>query len=349
MTLAILLLVLWTAWLLFLNAGNLRLQRRIEHRWQEKPAGFLPVATWLLPFRNEAANIQRFKSNLSKTAQSSFLWINDNSTDSGTEALEESAANLIQNKGRGKKAALITGWQHQDREWSLHTDADVDWTDENMAEWNKLLSQVPTHTVLVAGLPKLIGFSLDTEDFRAQMFTAGGMAGWGMPFLCSGAALAIRSNRLSKPLRPWLGPGISGDDVFLLHRVLSTFGPAAVETLPCPWLTVRGTETLGQALRQRVRWAGKSILYQNPVAISVSLFIFGIHLTGLVFLCMPGNPLVKLLLIATKALADALLSGAGTKKMGPRLLLSLLYWLYIPILPLLAWLVLPWRQAKKVW
>jgi hypothetical protein len=347
MMLISLLLALWICWLLFLSIGNIRLQQR----WTQ-PSKINSASTsisWLLPFRNEADNIQRMLANTSKHRLPNFLWINDNSADSGPLELLKTQANLIQNEGQGKKDALITAWKKNGAEWSLHTDADVEWTEECMAEWEQALNQVSEQTILVAGLPTVFGNPIDAEDFRANMFTAAGMAGWGFPFLCSGAALAVRSKRLSEPWRPWLGPGNSGDDVFLLHHVLATFGPQSVRTLPCPNLKVRGAQNLGTALKQRLRWAGKSILFRNPAAISVSLFIYGLHLTGLLFLLMPFPLWQKILLIGAKAIADLTLSGGKSSGIGPRLFLSILYWIYIPLLPILAWLSLPWREAKKVW
>jgi len=343
------LLALWISWLLFLLAGNNRLKRRWKQMPIRKPNSPHPTISWLLPFRNEAENIRRFFAHSNPEKTSNFLWINDNSSDSGPLELEKNRANLIQNTGQGKKDALITAWQYHQSEWSLHTDADVDWTETSMADWQMAISQVSEQTVLVAGLPSLVGNALDAEDFRANMFTAAGMAGWGLPFLCSGAALALRSKTLSEPLRPWLGPGISGDDVFLLHRVISHFGPNSVETLPCPNLKVRGAISLKKALKQRLRWAGKSILYRNPTAIMVSAFIYGFHFAGLVFLILPGPLWQKLGFIGTKTMADLFLSGGGFKRTPHRLLLSLLYWIYIPLLPTLAWLSLPQREAGKVW
>jgi len=349
MMLPSLLISLWIGWLLFLLTGNFRLQRRWLQSSTPNPNSPLPSLSWLLPFRNEANNIQRFFAHTPPHRKSLFLWINDHSSDSGPFLLEQQQATLFQNDGQGKKDALITGWKNNPAEWSLHTDADVEWTEACMVDWEKALNQVSDQTILVVGLPRLMGNALDAEDFRANMFTAAGMAGWGFPFLCSGAALAVRSKRLSDPLRSCLGPGSSGDDVFLLHHVISHFGTHSVETLPCPNLKVRGAKTLTLALKQRLRWAGKSILFRNPAAISVSLFIYGLHAAGLLFLLLPGSLWQKILLIALKTMADLLLSGGGTRGIFQRLTLSLLYWLYIPLLPTLAWICMPWREAKKVW
>jgi glycosyltransferase involved in cell wall biosynthesis len=349
MILPIAILSLWVSWLLFIRLGNIRLKRRWKKRLEFQPPPPTPTVSWLLPFRNEENNIRRYLAELSPQRLSLFLWIDDNSSDSGPLELKQHRAALIQNENQGKKAALVTGWKQHPSEWSLHTDADVEWTEESMAAWERALSQVSEQTVLVAGLPSLEGHAWDAEDFQANMFVAAGMAGWGLPFLCSGAALALRSKRLSDPLRPWLGPGMSGDDVFLLHQVLAHFGPGAVETLPCPKLKVRGAESLKKAVKQRIRWAGKSIWFRNPVAISVSVFIYGLHAVGLIFLLWPGPLWQKLGLIGTKAMADLLLSTGKGSRIGARLVLSLVYWIYIPLLPTLAWLSMPWREAKKVW
>jgi hypothetical protein len=349
MTPAAALLSLWICWLTLLNWGHFRLKKRWKKQMQFHLAQPSPTISWLIPFRNEVSNVRRFIAYLNPNRHPFFVWINDSSADSGPIEIAQTKAVLIQNTGIGKKEALIAGWQHSISEWNIHTDADVEWTEKSMAHWEDALSRVSDQTILVAGLPTLEGNTFDAEDFRANLFAASGMAGWGLPFLCSGAALAVRSNRLSKPLRPWLGPSSSGDDVFLLHNVVAHFGSSAVVTLPCPELKVKGAVNLAKAIQQRMRWAGKSILFRNPAAISVSLFIYSFHAAGLVFLCLPGNPSQKLILVGAKALADALLSGGKPNRILHRLVLSMAYWLYIPLLPALAWITMPLREAKKVW
>ena len=349
MTIVLLLLVLWTGWLWILHLGN----KRLRQHWgnllsNSKPTSSIE-ATWIIPFRNESHNIQHLFLPLEPKRQANFLWINDGSTDSSLELLQQTSARLSHSDGKGKKAALMVGWEKSDPEWCFHSDADVKWSAEDMSYWLRILSAVDSSTVAVFGLPSIQGHAMDMEDYRAAMYTAAGMAGWGLPFLGSGAALAVRKNKLEPPHRRWLGPGSSGDDVFLLHAIEAEYGRESIKTLPYPNLSVIGAANLKSALAQRLRWAGKSIQYRQPSAIAVSVWIFGWHTTGLLLLAWPGSLWPKFLLILGKVALDALGSGGSKKAIKSRILLSLFYWIYIPLLPLISWLALPWREAKKVW
>lgn len=349
MTIAILLLTCWAVWLWILHLGNKRLREHWEVQMSKSKTTPSIEATWIIPFRNESHNIEALFLPLEPKWQANFLWINDGSTDSSLELLKQTSARLSPSHGKGKKDALIVGWEKADTEWCIHSDADVKWSAEDMNYWLRILSTVDISTIAVFGLPSIQGHAMDMEDYRAAMYTAAGMAGWGHPFLGSGAVLAVRKNKLKPPHRRWLGPGRSGDDVFLLHAIEAEYGRQSIKTLPYPNLRVIGAANLKSALAQRLRWAGKSIQYRQPSAVAVSVWIFGWHSVGLLLLAWPGAIWPKLSLILGKVILDAFGSG-GTKKASEfRILLSLFYWIYIPVLPFISWLVLPWREAKKVW
>lgn len=349
MTVAILLLVLWAGWLWFLHLGNNRLTQHWDVLTSDSTTKPKTQATWVVPFKDESKNIRAHFLPLKSEWQSNFLWIDDGSTDSSVEFLKQTSARVSSNLGKGKKDALVTGWELADTEWCIHSDADAKWSAEDIKYWLFILSKVPSSTVAVFGLPSIQGNVLDAEDYRAAMYSASGMAGWGFPFIGSGAALAVRKNKLQPPHRRWLGPGSSGDDVFLLHAIESKYGRQSLETLPYPNLSVVGAGNLRLAIAQRLRWAGKSIYYKQPTAVAVSLWIFGWHSIGLIFLAWPVEIWVKLSFILCKTTLDALGSGGSRQAIKFRILLSLLYWIYIPLFPLIAWLVLPWREARKVW
>jgi len=121
-------------------------------------------------------------------------------------------------------------------------------------------------------------------EFASLIASGAGAAGAGHPFLCNGAGLAYRKEAFMQ-VGGFSGNEqyLSGDDVFLLHKVKKAFGrrsvvfchgeKAIVKTFPA--------EGFRKFISQRVRWASKSRAYSDPLSIFTALIVFSYSLTVL--------------------------------------------------------------------
>jgi len=160
-----------------------------------------------------------------------------------------------------------------------------------------------------------------------------GAAGAGHPFLCNGANLAYRKDAFLQ-VNGFGGNEkyLSGDDVFLLHKMKKEFGrksvvfckneSAHVKTYPAPGLK--------KFISQRIRWASKSKGYKDALSIITSIIVFSYSLTVLSsFLAGFFNPVFFLAfggLLMLKMLTDLPLMIGITRFAGQKKLMT---W-YIP-------------------
>jgi hypothetical protein len=187
---------------------------------------------------------------------------------------------LLENSEIGKKAALTTGIRHTEAEIIMTSDADCILPEG----WHWRMSQ-PFHdddVQLVAGPVMTLsdngffakfqqiewaGIILVTRYFFEQK----------QPLMCSGANLAYRKSAFME-VGGYSGNErhLSGDDEFLLKKVISKFGyrsatylsqqDVLVKTFPAP--------DLAAYIQQRVRWAAKWKMHQSAKHVSVALGSF---------------------------------------------------------------------------
>jgi hypothetical protein len=123
-----------------------------------------------------------------------------------------------------------------------------------------------------------------TLEFLGLVASGAGAALAGIPFLCNGANLAYRKDAF-RQVKGFDGNEkyLSGDDVFLLHKMKKEFGRKAVifnddetsivKTYPAP--------NMRKFLSQRVRWASKSKGYKDGLSILTAIVVFSYSLTVL--------------------------------------------------------------------
>jgi cellulose synthase/poly-beta-1,6-N-acetylglucosamine synthase-like glycosyltransferase len=247
----------------------------------------------------------------------------------------------------GKKAAINLGINHASGEIIITTDADCrvrpGWISSLISSFND------ENVKMVFGAVDYFTGNKFSDKFQAMEFlglvaSGAGASQAGHPFICNGANLAYRKDAYLK-VNGFAGNEkyISGDDVFLLHKMKKEFGKrsivfckktdAIVKTYPAPGLK--------KFLDQRIRWASKSKGYKDPLSIITTIIVFSYSLTVLLS-CFAGffDPkffLISMGLLLFKMITDLPLMMGITGFTGQRrlmrwyILFQVIYPFYIVI------------------
>jgi glycosyltransferase involved in cell wall biosynthesis len=282
----------------------------------------------IIPFRNEAENLPVVLASISKLKYPKTLFeiilVDDGSEDDSVEKINNSRLqkfdiSVVKNSrltDSPKKDAITTGINHSKYDWIVTTDADcslpkywLDTYDNYIQHHNpKLLIAPVTFTNIESFFER---FQL-LDILSLQGVTIGSF-GINKPFMCNGANLAYKKN-VFNAVNGYEGNShiASGDDVFLLEKILKTDKDAvhyvkskniAVSTYP---------ESNFKSLKsQRVRWASKTSSYNNlfsKLTAIVVLFMNAV-LVCLPLLCFSGIVSIKVLIYTCfiKFLIDFLL------------------------------------------
>ncbi|MDO9551897.1 glycosyltransferase [Rhodonellum sp.] len=274
------------------------------------PISSTPKVTVLVPFRNEQQNISASFHNLKALQYPDFeiIWIDDFSEDRSLFMLEELIATqsspllsirIIQSEVIGKKAALTGGLELSNGEIIMTTDADClvpkDWISQMTAPFAN------PEIKLVAG-PVMTDRGLSFFQKFQQIEWASILAVTQMtfhlkkPLMCSGANLAYRKSAFLA-VRGYEGnlEHLSGDDEFLLKKIISNFGKNAAVYLHSKDNLVYTQEARSwtELFQQRIRWASKWNVSPSKghifAAIAPFLFqLFFLASVGLLFMGLKG-------------------------------------------------------------
>ena len=264
--------------------------------------------------RNESQSIETLLKDISEQTHTNFrtIVVDDHSVDEtfnlvGSFAVQDQRFTATRNNGEGKKAALTTGIKLSDTEMIVTTDADC------RVEKKWLESVVATfldpEIKFVFGSVKIEGSSffdsLQSHEFMSLVGTSAATLWWNIPSMCNGANLAFRrsvflevrgyENNFHIP---------SGDDEFLMHKILQRY-PGAVRFVSDRQAIVRtNAVSLKQFIHQRVRWAGKwnhNLSFRN-ILLAMFIFFFQISVILLPIAALTGyiNPYLALTLLLSK-------------------------------------------------
>jgi poly-beta-1,6-N-acetyl-D-glucosamine synthase len=215
----------------------------------------------------------------------------------------------------GKKGALEAGIIAASHPIILVTDADC-FPDKN---WISSTASCfgTTKKVFVAGMVKMNAPSRsrwfsgpEILDFYGLTASAAGAAGLGMPFICNGASMAFTKEAYIK-VKGMEGHNhlSSGDDVFLLHKMIRMFGGRSIcwNLSSGSSVVTASSATLKALMRQRIRWASKSSRYRNPSSVFVASLVLMTCLAvvaGFFMAIAEANITGFLIIIGLKAAAD---------------------------------------------
>jgi cellulose synthase/poly-beta-1,6-N-acetylglucosamine synthase-like glycosyltransferase len=274
-----------------------------------------------------------------------IIVVDDNSTDNTSRIISDFIQEhnfprivLLKNsedKSSGKKAALDVGINHSSGDIILTTDADC----RVGKSWiSAMVNAFRDDTRMVFGPVSYfekrgLTAKFQTLEFLGLVASGAGAALAGIPFLCNGANLAYRKDAF-RQVKGFDGNEkyLSGDDVFLLHKMKKEFGTKAVifnddessivKTYPAP--------NMRKFFSQRVRWASKSKAYKDGLSILTAIVVFSYSLTVLLsFIAGFFNPVYFLAsggLLLIKVIADFPLMLGITRFTGQR---RLMRW-YLP-------------------
>lgn len=193
------------------------------------------------------------------------LVVDDHSSDGTAMAVQGMMRNwpqlrLIPAVGEGKKAAIAQAVAEASGEWLVLTDADARCSPLRVAHIMRKVQGtdadmliLPVETRGEGGLIQRI----QVDEQAALLGVAAGTALGGSPTLVNGANMAF-SKAAFMAVGGYEGDRwASGDDIFLLHRMLKARRNVAFLLDPEVVVTVQAERTFGAFWRQRLRWAGK--------------------------------------------------------------------------------------------
>lgn len=313
----------------------------------------------IVPFRNEAKNLEKFVNSLEAQAYRKFevIFVNDHSEDDSSDIIKRLVAqtelnwHLINLKAtEGKKSAIEAGINFSNVELIVTTDADC-WMGPN---WLTHINEAfEKETKMVAGPVTLRGdnslFNAWQQlEFSTLIGTGGAMINLNNPMMCNGANLAYRKSAFEQ-VNGFEGirQTPSGDDELLMYKFKKAFSSSIKflnnkETV----VTTGPTKDWNQFKQQRKRWSSKWKIKKRPGTILVALLIMIFHLTFIftvvqVFLSeVPKSTLFGLLGI--KFLLEFVFAKSVTIRLGNRFgltaffLSQIIYSFYAVIFGLLA-------------
>ena len=180
----------------------------------------------------------------------------------------------------GKKAAITQGVNRSGADLILTTDADCrvgpGWVSSLAAHFQDENIRMVFGPVMYFDKGGLAS-RFQSLEFSGLMASGAGAAGAGLPFMCSGACLAYRKTAFLQ-VSGFKGNEkfISGDDVFLLHKMKKTFGRKAIIFCKNKDALVKTYPVHGfmMFLNQRARWASKSKGYKDALSVITAIIIF---------------------------------------------------------------------------
>lgn len=291
----------------------------------------------LIPFRNESEHLPRLLINLKDIVASSqdVIFINDSSTDGSSAIVSDFITKenlnhwvLLQSAGIGKKAALTTGVQYTQAEIILTTDADCilppGWVKRMTGAFCQPDIQLVAGPVMSRGRTGFFSRFQQIEWGSILLMTQCFFS-IGTPLMCSGANLAYKRSAFLA-VEGYSGNEMhpSGDDEFLLKKIVRYFGAQAVSYFKDKEVLVETPPAASRSafIQQRIRWASKWRLHGSfghalsaalAFLLAISelaslLLLFGSMRMKLIFLLFWSVKILTERIVLGKVLADFHLS-----------------------------------------
>lgn len=259
--------------------GYLLLFASFGYFWLKKeeiaPTTSLPQLSLVIAVRNEEANLPALFRQLQQLSYPALeiLLVDDHSEDGSLlllrRAVQEAQAagkdwQLLQSTGQGKKDAISTALAVAKGSIIVTTDADCsfgsDWLERLTAPFADEKIQLVAGPVMSLPLPKYVFNTFQQVDWASILLVTRTSFSLGAPFMCNAANMTYRKSTFEK-VKGYHGNSqlLSGDDEFLLKKIIGVYGKSAVKYVHQPELLVRTLpQTSWQSfLSQRARWASK--------------------------------------------------------------------------------------------
>ena len=240
----------------------------------------------IIAVKNEESNLPVLISDLknlkSPSGSYEIIFSDDNSVDNSWLILRRSSEesdniNAIRSKGNGKKAAINNAVEIAKGDYIVTTDADC----RINPGWLNGLAEICKETdadmvigeVDLADRPGLFSNLGNLEYLSLQAITAA-TAYSGHPALCSGANLCFKKDSVSNYLDIVKEEIASGDDIFLMHEIKRKNGIIVFCGRENTRVVTDSPGNLRSFMKQRMRWAGKGLKYNDPDTMLLALLVF---------------------------------------------------------------------------
>jgi len=240
--------------------------------------------------RNEAQHINQLLYAIAKQdypfTAFELILVDDHSEDNTVELIKDFMASkpevhidLIHAKGHGKKSAIAEGIQSAKGELIVTTDGDclmeTDWLTTLVAYYQKFKPELIIAPVVYTN-EKGFWQQIFSLDFASLVASGAGSVGIGLPLMGNAANMAFSKKAWKKVNAANQKESfVSGDDVFLIHRIAKEYGRKAIHFVKSTSAIVRTDPPVNLAafFQQRIRWASKAKGYRSPWAIVVSVVV----------------------------------------------------------------------------
>jgi len=257
---------------------------------------YFPTVSLLIPVRNEENQLAGLFESIHALnyPKLQVIFTNDFSEDESINRLEAAVSaaraggkdwHLLNGLQPGKKAAQTIAVLAATGEIIISTDADCrfrpEWITQLTAPFadpSILLVAGPVMTLPISS-PTFSGFQ--QIEWSSILLVTQLAFGLGKPFMCSGANMAYRRAAFLE-LKGYAGNThlLSGDDEFLLKKILRKYGAEATRYLPQGEVLVMtaAQENWSQLFTQRARWASKWTAHKSFSHLIIALVPFVMQL-----------------------------------------------------------------------
>jgi len=253
---------------------------------------FLPKVSIIIAMRNEQEQVLHLLSELSKQVypidKLEFILVNDHSTDSTLELLEDSSIDNLKIVNMpegifGKKSAIDFAMKEASGEIILASDADCSFS----PLWlHTMVAYFANENIKLVSGPvsyhkqKGIFLGLQTLEFISLIGSGAGAIGVKNAIFCNGANMAYRKADFLELNNFENDNAVSGDDVFLLHCVKEKYKDAIAFAKDDNAIVL--TDAVRSAkgfINQRKRWTAKTSEYKDFASIYASFLVLFTNLS----------------------------------------------------------------------
>ena len=264
---------------------------------QNRPSQPATSFSVIIAARNEAASITKCLYALLQQDYPIKLFevivLDDHSTDNTFQIITDFIAahqdfplRILRAEDHGKKSAIKQAIKYASGQLIVTTDADCKVSPQWLNAYADCYEQ--TRSRCISGPVRMEGSGLFAHlqelEFMSLIASGAGSIGAGMPVMCNGANFCYEKQAF-KDVNGFQGNErfVSGDDIFLMHKISKRFGTFAITFLKDRRAIVVTSvqPDLKSFFRQRMRWTSKSPGYRDAGIILTAITVFLTHI-GLV-------------------------------------------------------------------
>jgi glycosyltransferase involved in cell wall biosynthesis len=302
----------------------------------------LDEITVVIPFRNEAHNLEAFLNGIKSQRYQPEQWVfvNDHSTDDFGPLFESMKAFPVRllhlpDEQRGKKRAIRFGIDHVRTDYCLTMDADVVFG----KEYIKSMLVMPEADMIILPVEmtsKRWWHPFFTLEYLFTTLLNRGVAGWLRPVNCSGANLLFKVSAYDEvdDIEDH-DHVLSGDDMYALRAFRNAGKSVELFELASAKVSTPTPSTFSETMEQRVRWMNKTGNVGDNLNTFLGLWAVGLHLLFFLLLLLTWFGEVwwfTVLLLIIKTILDGSLIRMETTTFSKETIIGvLLFELFYPV------------------